>query len=67
MTEDNLLFLYKDTQFSTLTDVVDCEYTDCTAPTGKLFVIGEDVWQFCHSHASIVLNAFCRVDNGSKK
>lgn len=62
MTETNLLMIYRGMQFSTLVDVVDCEYTDCSAKTEKLFVIGDDVWQFCHPHASVVLNAFCRVE-----
>lgn len=67
MTENNLILLYKNQQFSTLADAVDCEYTGCSAPTGKLFVISEDVWQFCHKHASLVLNAFCKVNTDEKK
>lgn len=64
MTEDNLIFLYKGMQFSSMVDVRGCEYTDCTSNSEKLFVIDEDVWQFCHPHSSVILNAFCKVEVG---
>ena len=62
MDEQNLTMLYKGKQLDGIATATDCEYTGCTAPTEKLAIIDNDVWQFCQTHFNIVLNAFCRLD-----
>lgn len=65
MTENNLTMLYGGKQFDSMTDVRDCEYTDCKDRTDKLLVIDGDVWQFCIPHFKLVLNAFCRLETNA--